>query len=496
MTRMILIVDDDRSQRAYLEAAISGLGYNARTASGGAEAIELLAGAAEPAVDLVLLDLMMPGVDGMDVLTKVVPRRPNLPFVVLTSKVSVATVVEAMRAGAADYVVKPAGPERLQISIDNAIKVATLSGEVSRLSRRAANRMGIDDLVANSQSMRRALELAQRAAASKIPILIEGESGVGKEVIAHAIQGNGDRAGGAFITVNCGAIPENLVESILFGHDKGAFTGATERRSGKFLDASGGTLFLDEVGELKPAIQVKLLRALQDGEIDPVGGRKTHKVDVRLISATNRGLAGLVAQGQFREDLYYRLNVFPIVVPPLRSRREDIAPLASRFLASYAATEGKSITDFGPGVLDLITAHHWPGNVRELENAIFRAVVLSDGPRLEAHDFPTIGGSAPRDALALVRGRQVSGGQDGALGVPIRDAHGELRALRDVEGEMINAALARYNGHMAEVARRLGIGRSTLYRKVRELGIEVEEKRAAGWSLSGSSRTGAPPSSS
>lgn len=364
------------------------------------------------------------------------------------------------------------------MSIDNALKLASLSGEVSRLTRRAANRLGIDDLVAESPAIRRTLELAQRAAASNIPILIEGESGVGKEVIAHAIQGSSDRSGNPFVTVNCGAIPDNLVESILFGHDKGAFTGATERRPGKFLEASGGTLFLDEIGELKPEIQVKLLRALQSGEIDPVGGRKSQKVDVRVISATNRDLASLVGEGRFREDLYYRLNVFPIVVPTLRDRREDIPRLAERFMASYAVTEGKPIKGFSPEVMDLILRHHWPGNVRELENAIFRAVVLCDGDRLEIQDFPNIGG------LVGGPGRQVGTRRPGVeaepgdgSGVTVQDPHGDLRALRDVEGDMIRAALVRYGGRMAEVARRLGIGRSTLYRKVRELGIEVEDER-------------------
>ncbi len=478
MSRTILIIDDDRSQREYLEAVISDFGYRTRTAAGGSEAIDLLTGSHRADIDLVLLDLMMPGIDGMDVLKRVAPDNPNLPIVVLTLKAGVETVVEVMRAGATDYIVKPASPERLQVSIDNAIKLASLSGEVSRLTRRVDNRLGIDDLVAESPAIRRTLELAMRAAASNIPILIEGESGVGKEVIAHAIQGSSDRAGNPFVTVNCGAIPDNLVESILFGHEKGSFTGATERRPGKFLEASGGTLFLDEIGELKPEIQVKLLRVLQNGEIDPVGGRKSHKVDVRVISATNKDLAGLVGEGRFREDLYYRLNVFPIVIPTLRDRREDIPPLAERFLGTYAVTEGKPIKGFTPEVMDLILGYHWPGNVRELENTIFRAVVLCDGDRLEIGDFPNIGGLvANPGGQGGMRRPGARGQPDDGSGVVVQDLDGDLRALRDVEEDMIRAALARYNGRMAEVARRLGIGRSTLYRKVREMGIEVEEER-------------------
>ena len=482
MSRTILIVDDDWSQREYLEAVISGIGYRAQSLSGGGEAIQLLNGSGDHGVDLILLDLVMPGIDGMDVLRKVVPQNPGLPIVILTLKAGVDTVVEVMRAGALDYIIKPVSPDRLEVSINNALKLATLAGEVSRLARRAANVMDISDLVAESPAMRRTLELAQRAAASNIPILIEGRSGVGKEVVAHVIQGGGARAGKPFVIVNCGAIPDNLVESILFGHEKGSFTGATERRAGKFLEANGGTLFLDEIGELKPEVQVKLLRVLQSGEIDAVGGGKSQKVDVRVISATNQELASLVAGGRFREDLYYRLNVFPIVVPTLRDRREDIRPLAERFLRSYSVTEGKNIKGIATDAMELMQAFRWPGNVRELENAIFRAVVLCDGANLDVQDFPNIAGrafaghrqqQANKSPLAPVAGNR---GSD----VAVRDAQGDVRPLHAVEGDIIRAALAHYDGRMAEVARRLGIGRSTLYRKVRELGIEVDAERSPG----------------
>jgi DNA-binding NtrC family response regulator len=299
----------------------------------------------------------MPGGDGVDVLRKVSPENPSLLVVVLTVQAGVDTVVEVMRAGALDYIVKPVSFDRLEVSINNALKLATLTGEVSRLARRAANIMDREDLVAESPAMRRTLELAQRAAASNIPILIEGNSGVGKEVVAHVIQGSGARAGKPFVIVNCGAIPDNLVESILFGYEKGSFTGATERRAGKFLEANGGTLFLDEIGELKPEVQVKLLRVLQSGEIDPVGTGKPQKVDVRVISATNQELVVLVSEGRFREDLYYRLNVFPIVVPTLRDRREDIRPLDERFLRTYSATEGKPIRGIAPEAMEMMQTY-------------------------------------------------------------------------------------------------------------------------------------------
>ncbi len=344
MVQTILIVEDDPAQSRYLEEIVGRQGYRTIAVDGGQAAVDLLLRARGEAVDLVLLDLVMPDVDGLEVLRQVHPERPDLPIVVLTIKGSIDTVVEVMRAGAADFLVKPAGPERLQVTIENAIKVTALSDQVSRLTRRAEGSVNFADVVAESPAMGRTIDLARRAAASAIPILIEGESGVGKELMARAIQGSSDRAGRPFVAVNCGAIPENLVESLLFGHEKGAFTGADSRHAGKFLEADSGTLFLDEIGELRGDLQVKLLRALQEGEVDPIGARKPVKVDVRLISATNQDLASLVAERRFREDLYYRLNVFPIHLPPLRQRPEDVAPLAQRFIASYAAQEGKIST--------------------------------------------------------------------------------------------------------------------------------------------------------
>ncbi len=319
------------TQRRIMETVLSKLGYRTKTASGGEEALDILGGTEPIEHNVVLLDLAMPGVDGLTVIDTVRKTRPELPFIVLTAHGGVDTVVKAMRAGACDFIVKPASPERLDVSLQNAIKVNTLAGEVSRLSRKISGRLEFSDLVGKSDALQAAVHMAQRAAASNVPILIEGESGVGKEMFARAIQGASDRAGTPFVTVNCGAIPENLVESILFGHEKGAFTGATEKHIGKFKEASGGTLFLDEIGELRLDMQVKLLRALQEGEIDPVGASKPVKVDIRLISATNRDLQSLVREGQFREDLYYRLSVFPITIPPLRARREDIRALRGAF---------------------------------------------------------------------------------------------------------------------------------------------------------------------
>jgi DNA-binding NtrC family response regulator len=314
--------------------------------------------------------------------------------------------------------------------------------------------------------------LGQRAAASSIPILVLGESGVGKEVIARCIQGASERAGKPFISVNCGAIPENVVESILFGHEKGSFTGAHEKKLGKFVEADQGTLFLDEVGELPLDMQVKLLRVLQEGEVDAVGSRRPTKVDVRIISATNRDLAQQVREGRFREDLYYRLNVFPIEIPSLRERREDLPALVEHFIRRFNAEEGKSVPGVSSEALSMLQGYDWPGNVRQLENAVFRAIVLSDGGALKPEDFPQISGmSTPvhDDQLARVAAEPAD------QPVTITDETGELRTLEAIERDLIQFAIDHYSGHMSEVARRLGIGRSTLYRKVREYDLRVRE---------------------
>ncbi|MCB1475832.1 MAG: sigma-54-dependent Fis family transcriptional regulator, partial [Rhodobiaceae bacterium] len=314
MNDRILIVDDDPVQRRILSAAVTRLGYAPREAESGDAAMAELSGADAETICLVILDLVMPELDGMGVLSAMAKSGIRKPVIVQTAHGGIDTVVSAMRAGAADFIVKPVGAERLDVSIRNALKLNTLEEEIGRIKRHAATRLTFADIVTRSAAMKRVIALGDRAARSNIPIIIEGESGVGKELVARAIQGTSARAGKPFVPVNCGAIPENLVESTLFGHEKGAFTGATEKRTGKFSEAHGGTLFLDEVGELPPEAQVKLLRALQEGEIDPVGAKKPLKVDFRLISATNRSMIEMVTDGVFREDLYYRLNVFPIYV--------------------------------------------------------------------------------------------------------------------------------------------------------------------------------------
>ncbi len=517
MTERILVCDDDPIQRRLLEEAIRRFGHSPVVVDSGVAALTVMSGPEGRTISLVILDLVMPDLDGMAVLLKLREAGVQVPVIVQTSHGGIDVVVSAMRAGAFDFVVKPISPERLQVSVQNALKLASLEDEVVRARRTATGTLTFEDLATTSPSMERVIRLGRRAAASNIPILIEGESGVGKELIARAIQGSSDRRAKPFVTVNCGAIAENLVESILFGHEKGAFTGAVDKHIGKFQEAHGGTLFLDEVGELPPEIQVKLLRAIQEGEIDPVGSRKPVKVDFRLISATNRSLLDMTKEGRFREDLYYRLNVFPIWVPPLRERKEDIPDLVRTFVARFAAEEGRRrLIGVTPETVALLESHDWPGNIRQLENAVFRAVVLSDGALLTPDEFPQIAaqvGSVP----VLDRHRAAAGVERPSAVVPVvrvvepvtelrpavapteqamsgwspspgglamgsgptpfgflrsLDGSGHVRELQTIEEEMIRIAIDHYGGRMTEVARRLGIGRSTLYRKLKEYGLE------------------------
>jgi len=477
MAKTVLVVDDDPTQRRLSQAVLEREGFAVVHAESGDEAIKRLSAGA--AVDVVLLDLVMPGISGQDTLVEMRARGFNQPVIVVTATGGIDTVVQAMQAGAMDFFVKPAAPERIIVSIRNALSMGALKGEVDRLKKHTSGRTTFDDLIGASPAMVMVKRLGERAAKSGIPILITGESGVGKEVIARAVHGSSDRAGKPFVAVNCGAIPENLVESILFGHEKGSFTGATDKHLGKFQEANGGTLFLDEVGELPLDMQVKLLRALQESEIDPIGSKRSIKVDVRIVSATNRDLSTAVAEGRFREDLYYRLNVFPIEAPALRERKEDIPALVDAFIRRFNVEEGKAVVGAAPETLACLTAFDWPGNVRQLENAVYRAIVLADAPYLQPHDFPAISGVAAPPPEALSTPMPVPSAAELAAALPmpespvrILDHKGHIRPLEEIERDLIQHAIEVYSGHMSEVARRLGIGRSTLYRKVRENGLE------------------------
>ena len=492
MSEVVLIVDDDPVARRLVEAMVTRFGYRALTAEGGDAALALLLGENPTPVDCVVLDLVMPDLDGLGVMARMRQAGLDTPVIVQTAHGGIDNVVSVMRAGATDFVVKPASPERLEVSLRNALANKALAGELQRVKRSRDGTLTLKDVITRAPAMRPVLNAAEKSAASNIPVLIEGESGVGKELMARAIHGSGPRRAKPFVAVNCGALPESLVESILFGHEKGAFTGATEKHNGKFAEADGGTLFLDEVGELPPAAQVKLLRALQEGEVEPVGSRKTVKVDVRIVSATNRDLIADVKAGRFREDLFYRLHVFPMTIPPLRQRPEDIGELARHFIARIGAEQGKRLRSLDAGTLAGLTAFKWPGNVRQLENAIFRAVVLAEGDTIGIAEFPLLSaqaenaGAIDHDAAHMMIDASpdmapdfASAASEHALtmsrpSIALTDSHDDVRPLEEIERETIRFAIAHYRGQMSEVARRLKIGRSTLYRKLEGLGLDTD----------------------
>jgi DNA-binding NtrC family response regulator len=508
MAAQILVIDDDPVQRRILTGMIERLGHVAQVAENGRAGLELLLRRGAR-IDVILLDLMMPEMDGHAVLASLAERGIAIPAIVQTGQGGIETVVLAMQAGAFDFVVKPVSPERLAVAIGNALKQSGRPSRAAAARRSRGDVVRFDDVVSASEAMIRVLDLARRAAQSGIPVVLEGESGVGKEMVARAIQSGSERAGKPFVTVNCGAIPANLVESILFGHEKGAFTGATEKHTGKFAEADGGTLFLDEIGDLPLSVQVKLLRAVQQGEIETVGARLPQKVDVRLISATNKDLITEVREGRFREDLYYRLNVFPIAIPALRRRKEDIPLLVRNFVEIFSAEQrlGKTLT-VSHGAMALLTAYDWPGNIRELESAIYRAVVMAERGELDVADFPQLAVTLPEAHRAVPQLHPSAGGdrwhepgRDGAddpaaarpgvspaerramrasempieSAIPSVDAGGNVRKLADVEEELIRFALKFYRGQMSQVARKLGIGRSTLYRKLKDYGINPDD---------------------
>jgi len=498
MVATILIADDDAVQRRLVENMVQRCGYAAMTVDSGDAVMAHLTDPDAPAIDALVLDLVMPGLDGMGVLAKIREVGLDVPVIVQTAHGGIDNVVSAMRAGAQDFVVKPVGIERLQVSLRNALNASALKGELQRIRHRREGKLTFADIVTRSETMNHVIAMGKKAAGSTIPVLIEGESGVGKELIARAIHGSSERSAKPFVTVNCGAIPDNLVESILFGHEKGAFTGATERHAGKFVEANGGTLFLDEISELPLSAQVKLLRALQQGEVEAVGGRKPVKVDVRIVSATNRNLLNQVKAGAFREDLFYRLHVLPLTIPPLRTRREDIPHLVRHFMARIAAEENRPVTSVSGEAMALLGQMPWPGNVRQLENAVYRAVVMSDGGQLGPNDFPqsplaahiletgaepVLLDSPPSSPAETISGIEIPIAPIAAQTLPMSaygslamvGDTGEMRTLEEMEAEIIRFAITHYRGQMSEVARRLKIGRSTLYRKLDEAAASEPE---------------------
>ncbi|MGB7286255.1 MAG: sigma-54 dependent transcriptional regulator [Salaquimonas sp.] len=517
MQHTILIVDDEPVQRRLLEATAAKAGYSVLKAASGEEALKIFA-ENQGHISVIVLDLVMPGIGGMEVMQQLHNSADAPPVIVQTAQGGIETVVNAMREGAFDFVVKPVAPERLITTIEKAVKFKRV--QKAPFDRKASSRtkFNFDHIITRSDTMRPIIAMGEKAATSTIPVLIEGESGVGKELIARAIHGSSQRADKPLITVNCGALPENIVESILFGHEKGAFTGASEKHIGKFEEANGGTLFLDEIGELPLDLQVKMLRAIQEGEIDPVGASRSIRVDVRLVSATNRNLLNEVKAGRFREDLYYRLNVLPMTIPPLRNRPSDIEPLVFHFVKKIAREQNKpSISSIRPDVIKSLAQYDWPGNIRELENAIFRAIVLCEDEELTLQEFPQITSQLPdfdlpqqvnspepiridaqltpslttpeqnefplKDAQAgnFQRGLQPkseSSDRSSATSnygmISMISSEGQIKTLEEMEGEAIQFAMEIYNNRMSEIARRLGIGRSTLYRKMKEHELSEE----------------------
>ena len=434
----ILVVDDDISHCTILQALLQGWGYRVESAHNGMQALEQVR---QHVFDLVLCDIRMAEMDGIETLKEIKTLNPSIPVLIMTAYSSVDTAVEALKSGALDYLIKPLDFDKLQQTLSQALAHTRLSE--SPVVDTPAAQFG---MVGDSPAMRTLLNNIALVAPSDATVLIHGESGTGKELVARALHASSGRSHRPLITLNCAALNESLLESELFGHEKGAFTGADKRREGRFVEADGGTLFLDEIGDISPLMQVRLLRAIQEREVQRVGSNQTLSVDVRLITATHRQLAEEVSAGRFRQDLYYRLNVVTIDMPPLRQRREDIPPLARYFLQRYAERNRKTVLGFTPQAMDMLIHYEWPGNIRELENAVERAVVLLTGEYISERELP----------LAIV-GTPVSGRPlDGNL----------IQPLVEVEKEAILAALEKTGGNKTEAARQLGITRKTLLAKL------------------------------
>jgi DNA-binding NtrC family response regulator len=457
--KMVWVVDDDPAIRELLTFMVTEAGYEFDAFASGAE---VLANSGEPP-DAMLLDLMMPEIDGVEVLKEIIRRHPQLPVIMVTADHDVQRAVEVTKLGAHDYLTKPIDQERLLTTLSNALSHGSLEKEVARLKEELSDRYHLRSIVGSSAAMRKVYDQIEKVLESEITVFIAGESGTGKELVAKAIHYASLRSDGPFIDVNCAAIPEGLQESELFGHEKGAFTGAVATHPGKFERASGGTIFLDEVGEMSASAQARLLRVLQERVLQRVGGTETIELDVRVISASNRDLAKMVEESSFRQDLFYRLVVFPITLPPLRDRREDIPLLVEHFLEKYARDAGKRVTRVESQAMEAMTSHGWPGNVRELENVIHRTLLVSSGLELTFEDLPPGIGGEQAATASETQPTTPSGGASGTLN------------LEELERETIVRAIEQNKGNLSDVARQLGIGRSTLYRKLEQYGLREKK---------------------
>lgn len=449
---MILIADDDKAHRLMMATMMRDWGFRTQEAEDGQHALDLIR---QNPVDLVLMDMRMPGMDGIASTVAISRHNPAIPIVIVTAYSSISTAVEAMKAGAFDYVTKPIDFDALKLVLDRALEHTRVRAENEMLRSQLA-RFQTSDLTSNSRAMRKLMEMVALVAPTETTVLITGESGTGKGLVARSIHANSPRKDNPLVEVNCAAIPENLIESELFGHEKGAFTGADKLRRGRFSMAHGGSIFLDEIGELPLSLQAKLLRVLQEGEIQRVGSDASIPVDVRILAATNRNLETMVTEGLFREDLFYRLNVFSLDVPPLRERLEDIPALAQLFLKNFSQKNRNPVKGMTPQAMDLLLHYAWPGNVRELENAMERAVILARGEYVTALELPLpIQALAEKHACSPPLVPQIDGG-----------------SLADMEKEMILLKLQEAGGNKSEAARRLGITRRTLKLKLKKYADE------------------------
>jgi len=443
----ILVVDDEAVIREALHDWLTDAGYEVFTAEDGPQALEIIK---REGLGIMLADLVMPGMDGIELMKRAKEIVPHIAVVIITAYGSVATAIAAMKEGAFDYIEKPFCPERTELLIRNLVERQELVEENLSLREKLEDRHRFENIIAKSHKMQRIFELIETVAKSNATVLIVGESGTGKELVARAIHSQSPRREKPFVAVSCAALPESLLESELFGHEKGSFTGAMAQRKGKFEFANKGTLFLDEIGDMSPNVQVHLLRVLEEKEFTRVGGNELIKVDVRVITATNKDLRKAVERGEFREDLYYRLNVVTIEVPPLRERREDIPLLAQHFLKKSALENQKKISGFSPEASKFLLSYDWPGNVRELENAIERAVILAKNTLITIHDLPR-----PESAVAHLTPPQ--------------------KELDEVVKNHIAEVLSQTGGNYSQAARILGISRMTLYHKVKEFGLNVKK---------------------
>ena len=452
----ILVVDDDTAHRTMLRTLIGGWGYAIDEADDGAAAIDKVK---DRSYDLVLMDVRMVKISGLEALENIKSYNPAIPIIIMTAFSSVETAVDALKKGAHDYLTKPLDFDKLRITIARSMEHTRLKEENRQLKESLGRHFDRRNIIGQSPAMTNLLETVAQVAPSEATVLITGDSGTGKELIAGAIHFNSHRKDGPFIKLNCAAITESLLESELFGHEKGAFTGAERRKEGRFFQAHGGSLFLDEVSEMSLTMQVKLLRVLQEREFTRVGGENTIQVDVRLMAATNKNLPELIGNGEFREDLFYRLNVVGLEIPPLKQRREDIPLLAQNFLEVFAARNHKQIKGYTPQAMDHLIRYAWPGNVRELMNAVERAVVLSQTDFLSEKDF------------TIIRATEVDPNASGPDIVNAAIAMDGATPLEEVEKTTILNTLEASGGNKSEAARRLGITRKTLHKKLKAYGV-------------------------